>query len=488
MDGWGRVSRLAEKRMRARQRSRLTTAAADAVRTVRAERPVALDLAAEAGSLLLSNGAAAAEIVDTVMDILKAADLPDVNVVVTYDQVTLSIQPEDGGEAYARIAAVRSRAYNFGRYATTVAVVRRHLRGEVTARQALDEIRELRSARLQPRWLTRVAAGVTGLSAGLVFEASPYVAVLAFVAVLFSDWLGDVLASRRWPGFFVQMVVGAIAVVVAVIGLRIDPEVDVSAVIVAVIIVALAGMTVTGAVQDAITGWYLTGSVRVFEALIKSLGLVVGIKAAVMVADRMGVEGLVLYEFGEQRLDPTVMVFLAGLLVLAFSLTTQMPWRGVLTSAGIGMGGYIAYGAMSGTGVWASAVAALVVGILAAAVARWVRIPVSALTNSAVLPLLPGVALFEGLITTTDYVISGITGLATAMTIALTLAVGMTLGGHLVAVGTRPWRDSDDRLYVPYFSEPVATLKERDALELGRRTFRSRAEKEEQEAEKEARR
>lgn len=489
MERQGQVSRTAARRMRTRQASRLRVAATDAVRSVRAERPEALDLAAEAGSLLLSNGAAAAEIVDLILDILGKAELPDVNVVVTYDQVTLSVQPDEGGgEAFARIAAVRSRAYNFGRYTRTVGVVRRHLRDEIAVAEALAEVRDLRSARIQPRWVTRAAAGVTGFSAGIVFGASPYVAVLAFVAVLFADWLGEVLAGRRWPGFFIQMVVGAIAVAVAVVGLRIDPEVDVSAVIVAVIIVALAGMTVTGAVQDAITGWYLTGSVRVFEALIKSLGLVVGIKASVMVADRMGVAGLVLSDFGERDVAPTTMVAVAGLLVLSFSLTTQMPWRGVLTSAGIGMGGYLAHLAMSGTGVWASAVAALVVGILAATVARWVRIPVSALTNSAVLPLLPGVALFEGLLTTADYVISGLTGLATAFAVALTLAVGMTLGGHLVAVATRPWRGGDDRLYVPYFSEPVATLKERHTLELGTRPFVTRRAKEEQEAEREARR
>ncbi|MDX5318684.1 MAG: threonine/serine exporter family protein, partial [Actinomycetes bacterium] len=79
------MSRTAARRLRRRQQSRLQAAAADAVRTVRAERPQALDLAAEVGSLLLSNGAAAAEIVDTVMDICASAGLPDVNVVVTYD-------------------------------------------------------------------------------------------------------------------------------------------------------------------------------------------------------------------------------------------------------------------------------------------------------------------------------------------------------------------------------------------------------------------
>jgi len=457
-------------------------AASDAVRALRLSRPDALDLAAEAGSLLLSNGAAAAEIVDIVMDICRAAGLPDVNVVVTYDQVTLALQPDDSeSEPYMRVAAVRSRSYNFGRYAATVEVVRRHLTGELTARSALDEVRRLRSARLQPVWLTRLAAGVTGLAAGIVFGASWTVALLALVAVLFSDWLGGILAGRRWPGFFIQALVGALAVGVAVVGLHIDPEVDVSAVIIAVIIVALAGMTVTGAVQDAITGWYLTGSVRVFESLIKSLGLVVGIKAAVMVADRLGVAGIVVYDFSTRAVRPVDMIVAAGVLVLAFGLTTQLPWRGVLASAVIGMAGYAVYAAML-TGqagpVWSAAVAAVVVGVTAALVARRVRIPVSGLTNSAVLPLLPGVALFEALMESTDYLFAGLDGLATAFSVALTLATGMTLGGHLVAVVTRPWRSSADRLYVPYFSEPVATLRERDALDPAIETPRARADEE----------
>lgn len=221
MDAPGpRMRRLTAKRRLTRQETRLRLAAVDAVRSVRAERPDALDLAAETGSLLLSNGAAAAEIVDTIMDICKAAGLPDVNVVVTYDQVTLSVQPDDaGGERYTRIAAVRARAYNFGRYRTTVGVVRQYLREELTAREALGTVRELRTARIQPPWLTRIAAGVTGFSAGLIFGASPYVAVLAFFAVLFSDWLVGFLAGRRWPGFFIQMVVGMLAVAVAVVGL-----------------------------------------------------------------------------------------------------------------------------------------------------------------------------------------------------------------------------------------------------------------------------
>ena len=60
------------------------------------------------------------------------------------------------------------------------------------------------------------------------------------------------------------------------------------------------------------------------------------------------------------------------------------------------------------------------------------------------------------------------------MGIAVGLATGVTLGGHLVTVVTGPWRTQDDRIYTPHFSEPVATLRERNALDHSPRVFTPR--------------
>jgi Putative threonine/serine exporter len=81
-----------------------------------------------------------------------------------------------------------------------------------------------------------------------------------------------------------------VAVLAAIAVDLVDPGIDPSRVVVSVIIVGLAGMTWTGAVQDALTGSYVTAAGRFFEASVNTAGLIVGIKLGMLIADRSGVD------------------------------------------------------------------------------------------------------------------------------------------------------------------------------------------------------
>ena len=476
MDEHGWVGRLAARRLRVRERARPPAAADDVARPAVTACPEALDLAAEVGAVLLSNGAAASEIVDLVLDICMVAGLADVSVVVTYDQVIVSLEGEETfATVHSRVAPVRTRTYNFGTYTATVELAQQYLTRQISEEQALTQLRVPGRGRIWPRWVTTLAAGVTGFSAGIIFGAAPTAALLASVAVMFSDLMFRSLARRRWPGFFIQMLVGAIAVLVASGGLLVVPGMNAYAVVVAVIIVALAGMTVTGAVQDAVTGWYLTGSVRVFEAVVKTVGLLVGIKAMAALIDIVNAPSVDPVVATPGALPPVATAAATATMVLAFAVMAQTPFRGVVTAAVIGVAGHLVHTLVSSGdvgAVWPAAIAAVVIGILGALAAPWVHIPFSALTSGAVLPLLPGLALLQGLMDTTMQ--TGVGALSTALGIAVGLATGVTLGGHLVTVVTGPWRTQDDRIYTPHFSEPVATLRERNALDHSPRVFTPR--------------
>ncbi|MHB8185226.1 MAG: threonine/serine exporter family protein [Dermatophilaceae bacterium] len=77
------------------------------------------------------------------------------------------------------------------------------------------------------------------------------------------------LAHRGIAAFFTQAAGGAIPTGVAV--------------------ALLAGLSVVGAAQDAIDGYYVTAGARVFEVLVLTLGIVVGIGAVLAIARRSGV-------------------------------------------------------------------------------------------------------------------------------------------------------------------------------------------------------
>ena len=55
------------------------------------------------------------------------------------------------------------------------------------------------------------------------------------------------------------------------------------------IVVLLAGLSLVGAAQDAIEGFYVTAGARVFQVIVLTLGIVVGIVVVLGVANRLGV-------------------------------------------------------------------------------------------------------------------------------------------------------------------------------------------------------
>src|SRR5699024_238333 len=63
-----------------------------------------------------------------------------------------------------------------------------------------------------------------------------------------------------------------------------------SLVVVACIIVQLTGLASIGAMQDAVTGWYVTAAGRILETLMLTVGVVAGVRGGLLLADIIGVD------------------------------------------------------------------------------------------------------------------------------------------------------------------------------------------------------
>src|SRR5665811_504553 len=119
---------------------------------------------------------------------------------------------------------------------------------------------------------------------------------LSFLTTAAVDRAQRWLAHRGIAAFFTQVVGGAIPTVVAVgllaaisAGVPGLQGISPSLVVASGIVVLLAGLSVVGAAQDAIDGYYVTAGARGFEVLVLTLGIVVGIGAILAIAQRAGV-------------------------------------------------------------------------------------------------------------------------------------------------------------------------------------------------------
>ncbi|WP_353987806.1 threonine/serine ThrE exporter family protein [Ruicaihuangia caeni] len=423
-----------------------------------------LDLAAKTGAALLGSTAPAMEVVDAMLDIVEHGGVDHVDVDVTYSQITLTHRPRSGPHS-VELEHIRARTFDYGRYVHAEMLVQRFLSGELELDDALAQAGRLRrDAHRYPWWLTRLAAGTAGVTAAVIFGAGWITAVFAFIANVMVDWLFARLSSRAWPVFFTQAFAGVIAVAAAAGVNAISPEVDSSQVVVSVIIMMLAGMTSTGGVHDLITGWYLTGVGRLAEGVVNTVGLVVGIQIGIALAHGAGAALTITPEvrFGA---DPLLLTALtSAALAVCFGVWAQLPPRSFPLAALLSLIGWVLFGVAIDRAVdpvWASGIAAVVIGLASPVAAQLVRVPSWILASVAIVPLLPGVALYRGLFAGADGDVgTGMLLLLSALGTALVLASGITLGQYLTAALLRGPFKLRSR-FVPQFLGPFSTSRER---------------------------
>ena len=195
-------------------------------------------------------------------------------------------------------------------------------------------------------------AGWAGLAAAvaLLLGGPPVIWLTAFVVTAFIDRLGRLLGRWGVAPFFLQMVGGFVATA-STLGLfavgALPPETEPSLVIAASITVLLSGLSVMGAVQDAISGHVVTAAGRAAEIALLSAGLLTG----VILGLKVGIEfGLTLDPAEPVAADVTrfgISTFAAAVAAAMFALACYAPLRSLVAAALAGGIGWAAYGALT---------------------------------------------------------------------------------------------------------------------------------------------
>jgi uncharacterized membrane protein YjjP (DUF1212 family) len=420
----------------------------------------ALRFATRAGAMLLSSGAAASDVVEVTWSIASKAGL-DVTADVTYTHLTISYLRSES-QPYLGTEMIRTRTFDYGRLTEVSEVVDGYLNGRITVGEGLARLAAIDAARRDyPWWLTRLGAGFAGAMAAFIFGGDWIVMVGAFVANVFLDYALGILGRHYWPSFFLQVVAGLVAVIVAGTVQAVEPGSDSSRVVIAVIIVMLAGMTYTGAIQDAIAGWYLTSVGRLYEAIMNTFGLIVGIELGVIGAASVGVDLRISPSVSVEAYQVPITIAASALIATAFSFVARIPIRIVAPVTLLSALGYAIYlGALETRigGVWATAAAAFAIGFIAVLLTKGFRAPAAAFAIASILPLLPGVLLYEGLVNLAHSPANGAAALVDALGTALALAGGLSAGEYAAIVTGRPLRLVGGTAFIPHF-RPASGLR-----------------------------
>ena len=412
-----------------------------------------LDLALRIGEILLSSGAGAADVTATMVAVSQHLGFrnPDVDVTFTGLRMGYQAEPEDVPVVLNRV--ITQRVIDYDDLTRTHHIVL-DLLGD---RIGLDEARALVARTLStghwvPRWAVVLGNGVVGGAVGLLFGGGLLVVTVAFLAAVGIDLLNRALSRRRIPMFYQQTAGGLLGTLLAVGTAALGFHADLSLVITASIVLGLSGIGFMGAVQDALSGFYVTAGARILEAMLATAGLIAGVSAGLGLAPKLGVTLGQIHPGAIGLADAPLVLTGACIAATAFAFTTYAPLRALPAVAMTTFLGTAAYVALSGPGggrAWSSAVAAVVIGAASYSIAGRVGVPPLVVVVPALVPLLPGLEIFRGLNAMSLGQTQGVLFLVTAAATTIALAAGVILGEYLAQPVKRNARRLEHRLAGP---------------------------------------
>ncbi len=254
-----------------------------------------IDLAMRAGVAMIATGAAAADVTATVLTLTKAYGLSSVHVDVTYTSVTVSYHRGPTADPITVMRIVRFRVQDYTRLERLRGLIVDLSQDPVSvdeARVRFDSV--ITAPHPYRRWLVTVAGGALAAAAAGLVGAGPFIILISFLT---ATLVGRVLAWLTGAGvaaFFAQCVGAAIPTAVATLvvvaqsaGLTFVGDVSPSLVVASGIVLLLAGLSVVGAAEDALEGYYVTAGARGFEVIVLSLGIAVGISIVLSLGKRL---------------------------------------------------------------------------------------------------------------------------------------------------------------------------------------------------------
>ena len=280
------------------------------------------------------------------------------------------------------------------------------------------------------------------------------------------DRLQTVLARRRLPTFYHQVAGGAVATLWAVALAATPLRADLSLVVTANIVMLLAGIGFMGAIQDALTGFYVTSGARLIEALLATAGIIAGVSGGLSIGDVLGVSlgQLVPGQSYGNHLAIAVVgaAAVGGRLRVRLLRADRAPccrspspreWPRCSTPSS-------ARPASAAPGPRPSVRSSI--GVVAYAVAGRFRVPPLVVVVSAVVPMLPGLSIYRGLSLLAaggSGTSQGIVAMMTAASVAVALASGVILGEYLAQPLKRETRRLEARLAGPRLVGPFRASK-----------------------------
>ncbi len=238
-----------------------------------------INLALDAGEIMLKSGAETFRVQDTMLRILSVTGREKIEALALSTMLIVTLPREVKGPL-SMARGVKDRSVNFEKICAVNAMSRSFVSGEITLEAATARIQEIHNAPAFSPILRILGYGMTSGGFSLIYSHSLPDGIAAFFIGMLLGIMQTWIGKQKAPYFFASFLGGLLTGVAACLVHLLFPASQMDMIIIGSIMPLLPGLTLSKAIRDLLEGNFISGNSKMVEALLIACAIAGGVAIA----------------------------------------------------------------------------------------------------------------------------------------------------------------------------------------------------------------
>lgn len=238
-----------------------------------------INLALDAGEIMLASGAETFRVQDTMQRILSVSGKEKIEALAMCTLLMVTLPREDKGPL-SMARAVKNRDLNFEKICAVNDMSRAFVSGKISVTEALDHCQEIHHAP-NFKFRTRVLGyAISGAGFAFMVGGSVQDFLVSFVIALLMGCTLVSLERKKIPFFVAPLMGGLVTGLAACMAHVLLPATQLDKLIIGTMKVLLPGLALSKAMRDLLEGNLISGNSKVVEVLLIACSIAAGVAVA----------------------------------------------------------------------------------------------------------------------------------------------------------------------------------------------------------------
>ena len=241
-----------------------------------------INLALDAGEIMLSSGAETFRVQDTMKRILSVSGREKIEALAMCTLLIVTLPREEKGPL-SMARAVKSRSVNFEKICAVNDMSRAFVSGQITVTEALARCQDIYNAPNFKFGTRALGYGLNGAGFAVIADGSLLDGFVSFFVALLMGATLVYLDEKKVPFFFGPLMGGLVTGLAACAAHLFLPQTQLDKMITGTMMALLPGLALSKAMRDLLEGNLISGNSKVVEVLLHACSIAAGVAIALVI-------------------------------------------------------------------------------------------------------------------------------------------------------------------------------------------------------------